>query len=155
MVTNGLFVPKHFFILIDETSTIDLGPHWIIVQLENSEKVLSIKQPKYSELYIVLVGLVDKSNENQSSSAVASDANVVIRTFFPSQGSYIEDPVTGSANCSTAQWLLGSKKIQAPYIASQGTCLGRNGRVFIEQDENGTVWVGGHVVSHIEGLVKI
>jgi predicted PhzF superfamily epimerase YddE/YHI9 len=54
-----------------------------------------------------------------------------------------------------AQWLLGTGRLQAPYVASQGTVLGRRGRVRISQDENGQVWVGGSVVTCISGTVEI
>ena len=45
-----------------------------------------------------------------------------------------EDPVTGSLNASLAEWLLRTARVQAPYVASQGTALGRAGRVRISQD---------------------
>ena len=44
----------------------------------------------------------------------------------------VEDPVTGSLNASLAQWLLGSGRLRAPYIAGQGTALGRAGRVHVD-----------------------
>jgi predicted PhzF superfamily epimerase YddE/YHI9 len=66
----------------------------------------------------------------------------------------IEDPVTGSLNASLAQWLLSSGRATAPYVASQGTALGRSGRVFIEEHE-GSVWVGGTAVTCVEGSVEL
>jgi predicted PhzF superfamily epimerase YddE/YHI9 len=65
-----------------------------------------------------------------------------------------EDPVTGSLNASLAQWLIGEGIAPARYVAAQGTCLGRAGRVFIEQ-EGDTVWVGGGSVSCIRGEVEL
>ena len=40
-------------------------------------------------------------------------------------------------------------------VASQGTRLGRAGRVHIDQDGDGTVWVGGATVTHITGDVDL
>ena len=51
--------------------------------------------------------------------------------------------------------LLGSGKATAPYIASQGTALGRAGRVHITQDASSTIWVGGGTVTCISGSVLL
>ena len=66
-----------------------------------------------------------------------------------------EDPVTGSLNASLAQWLLATGRAAAPYVASQGTRLGRRGRVRIEHDADGTVWVGGANTTYIRGEIEI
>ena len=66
-----------------------------------------------------------------------------------------EDPVTGSLNASLAQWLIADGYASSEYIAAQGTCLGREGRVFIHQDDAGQVWVGGHSVTCIRGQVTL
>lgn len=66
-----------------------------------------------------------------------------------------EDPVTGSLNASLAQWLLSTGRATAPYVASQGTRLGRRGRPRIDRDAEGTVWVGGATVTCIDGEIKI
>jgi predicted PhzF superfamily epimerase YddE/YHI9 len=41
------------------------------------------------------------------------------------------------------------------YVAAQGACLGRAGRVHIERDERGQVWVGGESVTCITGSVQL
>jgi len=41
------------------------------------------------------------------------------------------------------------------YVVSQGAVLGRRGRVYIERDGEGTIWVGGGTVSCIEGTVDL
>ncbi|MEI9903057.1 MAG: PhzF family phenazine biosynthesis protein [Asticcacaulis sp.] len=67
-----------------------------------------------------------------------------IRTFFSDHlGTMREDPVTGSFNASAAQWLLREGLAMAPYVAAQGTQLGRAGRIYIDRDADGQVWVGG------------
>jgi predicted PhzF superfamily epimerase YddE/YHI9 len=40
------------------------------------------------------------------------------------------------------------------YVASQGTVLGRRGRVHVER-EGDTVWVGGEVATAISGEVDL
>ncbi|MFO0011025.1 MAG: phenazine biosynthesis protein PhzF, partial [Betaproteobacteria bacterium] len=41
------------------------------------------------------------------------------------------------------------------YVAAQGTALGRAGRVWVERDDAGTVWVGGASVTCVQGSVRI
>ncbi len=74
---------------------------------------------------------------------------------MPKNGATDEDPVTGSLNASLAQWLLASGRASAPYVARQGTALGRDGRVRITADADGVVWVGGDVVTCVSGRVRL
>jgi PhzF family phenazine biosynthesis protein len=66
-----------------------------------------------------------------------------------------EDPVTGSFNASLAQWLIADGHAPNQYVATQGTCLGRNGQVHIACDATGQVWIGGDSVTCIEGSVSL
>ena len=77
---------------------------------------------------------------------------IEVRAFFPKDGMLAEDPVTGSLNASVAQWLLGAGRLVAPYVASQGTALGRAGRVHVAQDA-GTIWIGGGTVTCVAGTL--
>jgi PhzF family phenazine biosynthesis protein len=121
----------------------DNGPGWVAVLLDSAEAVLAIK-PGTVSMDIGVAGLYPPG----------SPEALEVRAFS-GQVSTVEDPVTGSLNASVAQWLLGTGRLQAPYVASQGTVLGRRGRVRISQDENGQVWVGGSVVTCISGTVEI
>jgi predicted PhzF superfamily epimerase YddE/YHI9 len=67
----------------------------------------------------------------------------------------VEDPVTGSLNASLAPWLLRTGRATAPYVASQGTALGRAGRVHVARDPDGTIWVGGGTVTCVSGQVEL
>jgi predicted PhzF superfamily epimerase YddE/YHI9 len=84
-----------------------------------------------------------------------SPCAIEVRAFFPKDGATAEDPVTGSLNASLAQWLLGSGRLHAPYVASQGAALGRAGRVHINTDADGAIWVGGGSVTCISGSVEL
>lgn len=75
--------------------------------------------------------------------------------FFATGQVVAEDPVTGSFNASMAQWLIAEGRAPTSYIAAQGTCLGCDGRVYLEQDPHGQVWVGGDVVTCISGTVAL
>ena len=65
-----------------------------------------------------------------------------------------EDAVTGSLNAGLARWLIDSGLATTPYTASQGTVLGRQGRVHISL-RDGKIWVGGHVTSSIDETVRL
>jgi PhzF family phenazine biosynthesis protein len=83
------------------------------------------------------------------------DTAFEVRAFFPGNNGVAEDPVTGSLNAALAQWLIGAGLAPERYVASQGTVLGRAGRVHVERDAQGTVWIGGDAVSCIRGEVTL
>jgi PhzF family phenazine biosynthesis protein len=122
----------------------DNGPGWVAVMLENADAVLAV-HPGFDELDLGVVGPYPEG----------SPYAFEVRAFFPKDGALVEDPVTGSLNASLAQWLLGAGRASAPYVASQGTALGRAGRVHITRDDDGTIWVGGGTVTCITGNVEL
>ena len=122
----------------------DNGPGWIAILLDSAEAVLAVR-PGYAELDIGLVG------PHPEGSPEAFE----VRAFFPKDGALVEDPVTGSLNASVGQWLLRTGRARAPYVARQGTALGRAGRVHVTADAGGAVWVGGGTVTCISGDVEL
>ncbi len=86
--------------------------------------------------------------------STGSVEKVEVRAFFRAGGVAAEDPVTGSLNAALAQWLLGNGTLTAPYIARQGTAMGRAGKVFIEEAD-GEIWVGGDAVTVVSGSVNL
>jgi len=138
------------FLHIDRSSVVDAqwadnGPGWLVVLLESAEAVLALNPPRDYPAHID-VGVV---GPYPPESPVAFE----LRAFFSDHnGAIVEDPVTGSLNASTAQWLLSSGRASAPYTASQGTRLSRNGRIFISQDQAGAVWVGGKTSTLFSGV---
>jgi PhzF family phenazine biosynthesis protein len=129
---------------IQAAEWVDNGPGWVAVLLHDAASVLAV-QPGPIDLDVGVVGLYP----------AGSPSAIEVRAFFPKDGATAEDPVTGSLNASLAQWLLGSGRLQAPYVASQGAALGRAGRVHISTDADGTVWVGGSSVTCISGEVEL
>jgi PhzF family phenazine biosynthesis protein len=123
---------------------VDNGPGWVAVLLADADAVKAVR-PAYTELFVGVVGPYP---------AGASEA-IEVRAFFPKDGNMVEDPVTGSLNASLAMWLLQTRRLTAPYVASQGTMLGRAGRVHISQDADGTIWVGGGTVTCVVGEVEL
>ena len=87
--------------------------------------------------------------------APGGEAAIEVRGFFPKDGALVEDPVTGSLNASLGQWLLGSGRLSSPYVAAQGTAIGRAGRVHVSQDADGQVWVAGATATLVDGTVRV
>ena len=63
--------------------------------------------------------------------------------------------MTGSLNASLGQWLTTAGHATAPYTASQGAARGRDGRIYVERDADGTIWVGGDTVTCVQGTVDL
>jgi PhzF family phenazine biosynthesis protein len=124
---------------------LDNGPGWVGVQLASAEAVLAapVAVPT-SHGDVGLVGLHPPG---------APEATEV-RAFFGVAGQAAEDPVTGSLNASAAQWLLERGVLEPPYVARQGTAMGRAGRVHISRDGD-TVWVGGATTTVVTGTVAL
>ena len=122
----------------------DNGPGWVAVLLASAEAVLALK-PAPIDFDLGVVGA------HPPGSALA----IEVRAFFPKDGTTVEDPVTGSLNASLAMWLLGSGRATAPYVARQGTALGRDGRVHVTRDDDGTIWVGGGTVTCVAGEIEL
>ena len=124
---------------------VDNGPGWVAVMLNDRAGVLALK-PDYVTLAGLKLGVVAPWR-------TAGDADFEVRAFIAGDG-MVEDPVTGSLNASLAQWMIGSGMAQARYIASQGTALGRLGRVHVEQIGD-DIWVGGATTTCIDGTLLL
>ncbi len=122
----------------------DNGPGWIALLLPSAEEVLAVR-PSFIDQDVGLVG------PHPAGSSEAWE----LRAFFPKDGAIVEDPVTGSLNASVAMWLLGTGRATAPYVARQGTALGRAGRIHVSRDDDGAIWVGGGTVTCVEGQVEL
>ena len=153
---------------------LDNGPVWLGLLLDSQNVVLQI-QPNHMEIKNLgqKIGVVS-IEQPQSSTPLISRSNrearafgasekvsqgdnaptVEVRAFAASIG-VNEDPVTGSLNASLAQWLIADGQAPASYVAAQGTCMGRAGRVFIEQDATGQIWVGGQSVTCVDGSLRL
>ena len=78
-----------------------------------------------------------------------------LRAFFTGGTEPLrEDPVTGSLNAAAAQWLLASGRASAPYVAAQGTAMGRRGRIHITTEAD-QIWVGGRTDIVLSGTAAL
>jgi PhzF family phenazine biosynthesis protein len=122
----------------------DNGPGWVAVLLASADAVLAVRP-----------GVVDLDVGVAGPYPAGSPEAFEVRAFFPKDGATTEDPVTGSLNASLAQWLLRTGRATVPYVASQGTALGRAGRVHISRDRDGTIWVGGGTITCVTGHAEL
>ena len=129
---------------IQDAQWVDNGPGWVAVLLASADAVLALR-PGVVDLDLGAVGPYPEG----------SPCALEVRAFMPKDGSTIEDPVTGSLNASLAEWLLRTGRVTAPYVASQGTALGRAGRVHVSRDGNDAIWVGGSTVTCISGELEL
>ncbi|MBP2871487.1 MULTISPECIES: PhzF family phenazine biosynthesis protein [Pseudomonas] len=127
---------------------VDNGAGWLAVMLASREQVLAL-QPDYSQLLGLAVGVIAPCDPARDD----VDAQFEVRAFVAGDGAQ-EDPATGSLNAGVAQWLLAEGLAPERYVVSQGTALGRAGRIRIER-QGEEIWVGGAVAVCIEGRLQL
>ncbi len=133
----------------------DNGPNWRGVMLRSAEQVLALR-PDAAILAGLDIGVVGpRGKVGVVGPQDAGDTQFEVRAFFPGNNGLAEDPVTGSLNAALAQWLIGAGLAPERYVAAQGTALAREGRVHIQRDADGTVWVGGASVTCVSGQVRL
>lgn len=127
---------------------VDNGPGWRALRLRSAEAVLAVEPPA-GDVGPFDVGLVGPHPPG-------GECAVEVRAFFgDGTGTVREDPVTGSLNASLAQWLTAEGVLDLPYVAAQGTRLGRAGRVHVSSDDTGTIWVGGRAAVTVSGTISL
>ena len=136
-------------------AAMDSGPVWLFVRLESGGAVAGLKPDMSS------VARLSREHGLTGVAAFAlldgSGPRVHIRCFAPAFGVY-EDPVTGSANAALPAFLARAGLLDTvgrEYVVTQGTELGRDGRVYVRAlDEQGRAEIGGHAVTVIEGEIN-
>lgn len=153
-----------------DAAYLDNGPHWLCLLLDSIDTVLSL-EPDLTRIKALghkvgvaalyddadatpLIGRACREAEAFSTGlrarSASAQAQLEVRAFSTTG---MEDPVTGSLNGCLAQWLIEQGHLNAPYIANQGACVGRDGWISLRQDAAQQLWVGGHVVLCVQGEV--
>ena len=149
LVASALGLRPH---QIQAAQLLDNGPVWLGLLLDSADTVLGLT-PDHARLKdlgqdVGVIHIAPDAGDNPAR------PGAVVRAFAAPMGNP-EDPVTGSLNASLAQWLIAEGLAPTRYLVAQGECLGRAGRVYIRQDAQGQVWVGGHTVTCIEGTALL
>lgn len=129
-------------------SWVDNGPGWVAVMLRDRAQVLAL-EPDYPQLLGLALGVIAPWDSAKD----GDDAHFEVRAFIAGDGMQ-EDPVTGSLNAGLAQWLMAQGLAPARYTVSQGTAMGRAGRVAIERVGD-DIWVGGAAVTCLSGHLTL
>jgi len=124
---------------------VDNGPAWVALLLDSADSVLKIR-PDVSALAPYKVGIAGPYPAGE-------DVQFEVRAFAADAGGG-EDPVTGSLNAGIASWFIKTGIAPDSYVVSQGTALGRQGRLYIQQVD-GHIWVAGQCLTTIEGTLNL
>jgi len=124
---------------------VDNGAGWLGLLLDSAQSVLSVK-PEPTLLAPLKVGIIGPYEGN--------DGPAFEVRAFSAAGKFVEDPVTGSLNAGLAVWMTTSGKAPDSYVVSQGTLLGRQGRLHVQKTET-DVWIGGDCHLTIEGQIHL
>jgi PhzF family phenazine biosynthesis protein len=130
-----------------QTAQLANGPVWQVLELASAADVLAADSAKVRYPEFLGVGLI-------GAHPPGSECQFEVRNIAPSSG-MSEDPITGSLNAAIARWMYESGRWRDPVIVAQGTCIGREGRLFIRRDDAGTVWIGGQTSILIEGMLTL
>ena len=132
---------------------IDVGVVWMTLQLASAEAVTRL-QPDLTLVAaatprgvagVTVFGLAPSGGEVQ----------MEVRSFAPAEG-VPEDPVCGSGNGCVAELVRRDHLLAGPtYSASQGRCVGRDGRVEVRFADDDAIWLGGQAVTCMEGTLHV
>jgi PhzF family phenazine biosynthesis protein len=127
---------------------LDNGPGWVGVLLDDAETLRDLTPDLGGRSGTWDIGVVAPVTDS-------TDVAFELRAFFTDGTEpHREDPVTGSLNASAAEWLLATGRATAPYVAAQGSSLGRSGRIHVSEDAEG-IWVGGRTHVVVSGEVDL
>lgn len=134
-------------------SRIDVGAVWIVAQLQDAQAVIDLT-PDFTRS-AALERRLKATGVSIFGVHAQGETDIEVRSFAPSCG-VDEDPVCGSGNGSIAAFRAlhqGQAGHETGYTASQGQCVGRNGRVSLDVAADGTVSVGGACVTCVDGTL--
>lgn len=131
-----------------DSEWLDNGPGWVGILLDSADTALQLRPDASRHPGRWDIGVVAPQPDG-------SETAFELRAFFTDGTAPLrEDPVTGSLNASAAEWLLATRRATAPYVAAQGTAMGRRGRVHITADGDG-IWVGGRTDVVLSGTAEL
>jgi PhzF family phenazine biosynthesis protein len=143
---------------VNRTATpalVDVGPVWVVAQLASADAVLQM-QPDLARS-AAFERRLHATGITVFGAHATGDADIEVRSFAPSCG-VGEDPVCGSGNGAVAvfQRMRGLlPDTHSTYVAAQGQCVGRRGRISISVAGDDSVTVGGECVTVLDGRLRI
>lgn len=132
---------------IVRTAKLNNGPVWQVFQLRTAAAVLAANAAAVNWATHKPIGLIGPHSSQH-------ECDYEVRMLAPSSG-MSEDPITGSLNAAIAHWMQSIGELDRNLIISQGSCIGRQGRVYIRRGEADRVLIGGHSHVLIEGELTL
>ena len=138
-----------------DATIVDVGPVWMVAELASRDALAALTPD--------LAALAALSRELGASGATVfarergSDTPIAVRSFAPAFG-VPEDPVCGSGNASVGAYLAAHAALPPgdAYTASQGTEIGRDGRVRVRVGAGGReIEIGGRAVTVVDGTITL
>jgi PhzF family phenazine biosynthesis protein len=133
---------------------LDNGVPWLAIGVKSPQACVSMAFDSIAVSQIVrstgMSGLA-----LYASHAANGPANLEVRCIVAEGGPIYEDPVTGSANAALAGLFAAhGRRPGLRYTVRQGTAIGRDGRVTVEYDDGGKIWIGGHSTTVVDGTFQ-
>ncbi len=127
---------------------LDNGPGWVGLLLDGAGTVLDLRPDASAHPGRWDIGVIGAHDPG-------AETAFELRAFFTEGDEPLrEDPVTGSLNAAAAEWLIATGRARAPYVAAQGTAMGRRGRIQLSS-EDGRLWVGGRAEVLLSGTAAL
>lgn len=131
-----------------DTEWLDNGPGWVGVLMDSAQHVLELRPDASRHPGRWDIGVIGAYPHGAAKA-------FEVRGFFTEGAEPLrEDPVTGSLNAAAAEWLISTGRATAPYLAGQGSAMGRNGEIFISE-KGDRLWVGGRAEVILSGIANL
>lgn len=137
-------------------TSVDVGIAWLVTFFDDENSVRNLRPDMTA---------ISRLSDDFNVTGIAcfalggeDGAAIRVRCFAPGFG-IPEDPVTGSANACIGRYLAEMgliEKTGREYVSSQGTEMGRDGRLHVRVSDDGlNVQVGGRAVTTVEGTISV
>lgn len=135
---------------IERAEIVDVGPVWFTIQLRDDQGLTNL-MPDMAAIRALSSSSISGVNIFNFPRNVPAD--VEVRSFAPADG-IDEDPVCGSGNGCVAAVIRRHKLLEGKsYVASQGCCRQRDGRVEVRFEGDGGIWLGGKAMTCVDGVL--
>lgn len=133
---------------------VDNGAPWLVVRFTSADAVLAL-DVDLQAFAAIAEGVGAQGLAAYGPHAAGGPATFEVRCLMTGLGSG-EDPVTGSANAAIAMLLdQQNRRPGAHYTVRQGTVMGRDGRVAVDYDDDGRIWIGGASFTVVDGTCRL